>query len=477
MKVLKLVYSLLLVCSFNSLLAQDQSFTLWYEYGDSRFLQTTFVNEDSMLAYIQLLPTEVGPRNGYQRVHRHYTPKPPTAMIVNGFSKRSNVIGWQPNMDQLVLNKDLETVSSTSDFISLDTMQVALHYNKSAYPNATKVGFFYNSNGDASFKSISSVDDRIDIPEESTGENKEINQVRMYNGENGSIANNSILSQVFAPNGNNYQDGIIFNLSPEAGLEGNIFITLFTNENIEIDDDEDFKLVFFDNEGVQLNSSNQNMVNHAKLKSHDPNYEKVKPSCIILSELKDTIGDYDIHFQNTGEGPADSVITYTKLPDGYTVNDIIGWNTATTTGITSWAIGGVNLNANYNVFVSSEQAGNTLVLRFLRKPENPSIVSPTELGRSVSEVLVGTHKLANPLNDKKTMGEFQFQLQLKPIPVAPLDLVSYTNIKFDTNALVRTDDAVIRIRYCCSCRDGNNSNNKPCKSKSKFLRWLFCKDC
>jgi hypothetical protein len=49
---------------------------------------------------------------------------------------------------------------------------------------------------------------------------------------------------------------------------------------------------------------------------------------------------------------------------------------------------------------------------------------------------------------------------------------SGTSIYFDENEAVKTNDTKVEFKKCCDC-----DNDCNIKSKSKFARWLFCKNC
>jgi hypothetical protein len=460
-------------------------YSLWYEYGDGNFISNSFSDTNNLKNYANRLPSVTGGFSGLQKIIIVYPPNPPKNLSIKVLAKRTSVAGYKASVNEVTnLTEALQIVPSTSDFIQNDTMDFALHYDKKNYPNARKVGFFYNSNGNATFKKVLNMGAQLRLPEESTGAQTLIKQVRTYYGEMPIEANANILNNITSTNGNNFQDGIIFNL-PNSATAQNIFVSLITQNIIEIDDNEDFKLVFLDEGNNVLNETNTGLRNSAGLGSHDPNYEIVKPSCVKTDAVDTTIATYKIHFQNTGGGPAKYVQTNTELPAGYTVNDILNWNPTNKNALVTWHIGGILNNNSYNVTVKDSSNSNILIVQFKRKPNLPAKVFPNDLARAPSEVLIGTNNTPDPLNDKRTTGEFVFKMKLKTPTSVPANLVSHTNIIFDNNEPVRTEDATIRIRNCCKCNeprrknDDNNANNnpKPCRWKSRFLNWLLCENC
>jgi hypothetical protein len=471
---------LILIASIQSSLAQEASYKVWYETGDGNFANNSFVQETDLNYYISSLPTNGGILNGFQKIVIVYNPIPPKVLSVKQTAKRTGVSNTIAANNLTILNGSLSSMPSTSDFIANDTIQVALHYNNKTYPKATKVGFFYNSNANTVFKKITTTNSEFSMPEQTTNVITTLPQVRTFIGENYTIANGTLLNKIKNTNGNPYQNGLVFSL-PSANATSNIFITLFTEATIATGDNEIFRLVFLDKDNNILNTVNQNIINNARLKSHDPNYEKVKPNCLLFSDVNTKKANYEVHFQNTGGGPATTVKTTTKLPSGYTVDDIINWKNGTLEGISNWTIGGQALNTNYIVTANTDLSRNNLIILFERNPNKPAIVSQSDLARHKNEVLIGTNKIENPLEDKRTMGDFTFQLQLKTPTANPIDLESSTAIKFDDNDDILTNKAIIRIRNCCSCteQDSNNpeKNTSNCKWKSKILQWLFCEDC
>jgi hypothetical protein len=472
------------ICSFGQ--NSNTAYLLWYEYGDGNFNSNSFWDTLSLKSYVNNLPNANGSFSGLQKAVIVYPPNPPKKLSINVFAKRTGVKGFNVNGNNLTdLSEELQILPSTSDFIQADTMNFALHYNKKNYPNAKKVAFYYNSNGNATFKKVTNTAGEIGVIENRNGATTNIKQIRTHSGEMPSIANANQLNSTISTNGNNFQDAIVFNL-PNNAMVQNLFVSLITEPTFETDDNEEFKLVFLDEGDNVLKETNSGIRNSGGLGSHDPNYEIVKPSCLKEADVTRTIAEYKVHFQNTGGGPATKVQTITALPTGYTVNDIVNWNPVNKSGLTTWRIGGVPINNNYSVTLKDSANGNILIVKFRRKPNLPAKVFPNDLARTPSEVLIGTNNMPDPLNDKRTTGEFEFKLKLKTPPTVPVNLVSFTNIIFDDNEPIMTDDATIRIRKCCKCNERNSNtdtNNtsdnstKPCRWKSKFLQWLLCENC
>jgi hypothetical protein len=466
--------TILFLCfwSFSKTEAQSTTpngiYNLWYEYGNSQFYKTSFSTLDSLLNFQNVgLPPNGTNELGIKKIITTYNPTPPPANTIKFYSARptQSINNSYPKIS-LLNGNDLGIVKSTTDFISNDTIMIALQYT--ATTNIPKkVAFFYNNNSTSSFLQIPASNNIITLPNDFTANNTyPTKQIRVHKSESIAIATASQLANA----GAGYNNGLVFSLPNTRPLTSNIFLTMYSFLDIPSANIENFKIIFLDNADKPISKGYQdNIVNHSKLKSHDPNNELVSVGCLTPTEAINKILDYTVNFQNTGLGNADTIITKTTLPIGYSINDVIGYPNITT----PWQIADTFFNDNY-VVQNTYSHDNIIEMRYYKKP-------------SRSMILRGTLGLIDPSNDARTKGGFHFSLQLKPPYTAPQSLISSTAIYFDKNDAVITNDAIVTIKECCQCPDSNYSNNNTkenipekclCKKrKSKFFTWLFCKDC
>lgn len=440
--------------------AQTGSYSLWYEYGNGKYVTKSFnAYADLNTFLISNLPeiNDSSDQIGLKKVTPIYRPTDIGNTKLYAYRPTDPFVEASFVNNSLPEGKNLFVSSSTRDFLANDTVMFALHY-KSVNPENKKLAFFYNSNPNQTFIPISNLDNQIPMVHDVQNMIKNIPQIRMHNNESVSTATSSIMRNA----GAGFKNGLVFNLASITDPEKCIFLTMNSVANIVMDQNENFKLVFLDQNDNALESENSNILNHAKLKSHDPNYEKVKPECVEFPSSGGSIMHYDVHFQNTGLGPALTVETTTTLPKGYTINDITDLNSL------DWEIAKKAKNPGYTIDISGSR-GNQLVIKFTKKP-------------STKIILKGTLGMSDPLSDVTTMGDFSFNLRLKNPLSGPMDLKSSTSIVFDTNEPVITNEATVRVRKCCSCKEKEkkqpkNGSNKPCKSNNKMLQWLLCNDC
>jgi hypothetical protein len=457
-----------LFTSFSSF-AQVPVYNLWYEFDNGTFTSKTAPIPPSTLmsSILSALPPNGGIGFlGIKKITQVYPSPPPPGKLI-AYNNTSSVSPTTLTaITTMPLGQILSIHTSSTDIISNDEMFMALNYlaNNSNY---NKLAFFYNSlsvsapsfipitlSGSTSTTPMESYTSTTTIP---------ISRIRKFNGEVASIASPSLMSTI----GAGYRNGLVFSITSPSTISKNIFITLKTIAGTTTGT-EKLKLVFLNQGDTILGEMERPLTNNLGKPSHDPNYETVMPQCIEAATGGGTIVHYKVHFQNTGDGPALDINTKTFLPSGYTTADILGLSAI------PWTIGGIRNSDPSNPYSASISSAISpfIDITFTRTTSTP--------------LLLGVSGLADAINDPTTMGEFEFNLKLKPSLVAPLILSSHTDIYFDTNAVVKTYDAVLKIKKCCTCPDeinsdyGNNNDTHPnCKwcKRSKFIRWLFCKGC
>ncbi len=467
---------LLVFFSFTKTQAQtapNGAYNVWYEYGNGKFYKTSFATLATLATFQSSgMPTAVVPPgtvSGIKRIIRTYSPPiPPTPTKLYSARPTVAVTAAFPTIN-LSAGTSLGIVKSTTDFISGDTLLLALQY-MAANNNIKKVAFFYNKNVLSSFTTIPAGNDIINLQHDVTTVSTATittNQIRVHQSESFTAASALLLTKA----GAGYKNGLVFALPSGRPLTSNIFLTMYTPMGVSASNTEDFKLVFLDQNDSAIDKGYyDNIVNHAGLTSHDPNCEIVSESCLTPAEAVGKTLNYEVHFQNTGLGQADTIVTKTTLPAGYTIADVVGYPSINI----RWQVAETYFNSNYTVD-ASYSTGNQIELRYYKTP-------------GASLILAGTLLLADPVNDVTTMGGFNFQLQLKPPFTAPSQLTSTTSIYFDKNDAVVTNTASVRISECCTCADAIGSYSQSnasasmanclCKkAKRKFWRWLFCKNC
>lgn len=455
-----IIATIILLCNLHYSNAQQGAYSLWYEFGNGTFVTKSFNSAADLNNFmLSSIPPLGNPGNtsGLKKVTPIYKPDGPS--LSKPFSIRNTDIPTTVSVinNTLASGTNLGMQTSTHDFLSKDTILCALQYKSNSNANK-KIAFFYNSNTNAAFDAIPSTNKTIQLVSENSSLMQPSNQIRTHHNEIAKIADQAIMNRA----GQGYLNGLVFDLDPSSKTENCIFLTLTTLSRIALDNDETFKLVFLDSNNNVLQQQNNSMTNHKNLPSHDPNYEKVIPACIEFHDGGGKIVHYNVHFQNTGPGAAHYVETTTTLPAGYTILDIQNRQNL------NWSIAKVTRSAGYILDMSASH-DDKLILKF------------TE-AQSSTRILNGTLNNPNPLEDITTMGDFEFDMQLKNLLPGPDDLISSTSIIFDLNEPVITNDAVIRIRKCCSCKEKESKDHghtKPtkCNSKSRFLRWLLCEDC
>jgi hypothetical protein len=451
---------LFLMCYCAKVQAQGL-YNVWYEYGNGSFIKQSFSDATTLSTFLNSLPAGNVPAPnvlGYRAISKIYTPPPPPPNLK--FYGFQNTIGNLTTYPTTKMVKPNSTFihKSTNDFLSADTIQIALNYDKTGLTNARQLVFFYNSNPNKTFVPMTNFGKETPFQSIQNTSITNILNLRRPNGEIPNLAPTTLFN--VGRVGNGFSDGIVFNLNTID--ESNVFLTMFTFPSIITTNNERMRLALLDSNGNIIgDATNADVVNNSKLKSHDPNYEIVDPQCVLLSEAVGKKMHYKVHFQNIGEGNADSIKTFTELPIGYTIADIESLNDI------KWSIGGIKFDSSsYDVKIL-RNTFNILRLEFRKK--------------NAPMVLLGTLGLTDPINDVRTTGEFEFDLILKAPVFAPSNLTSFTDIYFDKNPSVKTNEATICIRECCTCPEQPlNDNTLACCKRKKLPRWkqwLFCKDC
>jgi hypothetical protein len=454
------------------------SFTTWYEYGNGNFFYNSGYTTATVTTWNNALPPNAtgGTLLGIKKITPIYTPPQPPARL---FTYRTPNPPSSGATTTLTSGQNINYITNTPDFISKDTLMIAVLFKKDL-SSIQKVAFFYNksANTTSSFNTISSPTASYNLLNESGSASRSIRHIRIANAAITSSVVNSGSSPLFETGkpGNGWKDGVVFSvntLATSASTQHNLFLSLITPAFIPNSNTESFKVVFLDGNDnpVGNNIDPRNIINNAGLASHDPNCEIVEPKCVLYPTDAGKILRYKVKFQNTGLGQADYVKTITNLPPGYTIADITNYNSI------YWRIGDGSTTSNYS-FSSALSNNEQLILEFQK---TPSMASAMVLAGATGD---------DPINNIQTMGSFSFDLKLKTPLTGPEDLISYTNIYFDTNAAVKTNEAIVKVRQCCDCpqtqNEGINNTNaqnpnecKPCKRwrNKKWLRWLFCEDC
>jgi uncharacterized repeat protein (TIGR01451 family) len=232
------------------------------------------------------------------------------------------------------------TTAIDGTIIPADTMTLALTYkslNSSSLSGASSscatcnksvIAFFYNSPENSNlFKQIPTDDTKYNFAGGS------VTPIRKYNEESlttiGSLpaAIKSILEQVGGGGqGTQGMQGVYFTASYNISLgERNIFLSLVTNTSASLSDEQVrfgglIKVVLIDYDSTNPACNNITSIDKKfdiNRLSRDPNYITTTPNCLetLTSPYEQTI-KYTIHFENIGEGAADSIKVDVFIPEG-----------------------------------------------------------------------------------------------------------------------------------------------------------------
>jgi hypothetical protein len=198
---------------------------------------------------------------------------------------------------------------------------------------------------------------------------------------------------------------------------------------------------------------------------HDPNWEVVQPTCLVLPKAGQEL-KYQVHFQNTGAGDATlQVRVATKLPYGITPAMV---------NVTGATLAGESFPIN-SPFGSGPFNSNSYQLHVDRSKSDSIIYLFT--ARTSGYYLCGISRLLNPWCDNRTMGDVFFKFNA--IPAVPNILTSRSSIYFDTEPAVVTEEARAEFKKCCKpCNcDGkdDNGNNGGTKPNRRLRDWLKTK--
>lgn len=415
---------------------------VWIEYGDGQFTTSPetehffYRNTKTTFPFMLVKATGIYDQGG--KPPKHST-KPVSSLLGDKMSP-GNIV-----FDNT--NEDVRITPNVFDVMAGDTMMVALTYRKPA--NAPRglyrLLFFYNSKG-IIFEPINP-DGRYPLRNEE-GQRIAVPYVRTHNGEL-AVAPDRLPQPAYEQYRDRFRSSgyLVFNIELNDDNEHHIFLTMVPRHDLK--GGENYKA---DMDAILLPPDNSppKAFNHSSrllgsLASHDPNWQEVFPKCIVLPKANQEM-KHHVHFQNTGAGPAKRVKVKTAYPTGLAGNDIT---------VTGWAIGGVRNNPNYQLNIDRSSA-DSIVFEFIYNPAN------------TGKVLYGAAELPDAPVNAKTMGDIYFTCKAKP--GTPNTMNSGTSIYFDDNEAVKTEEAKVEFKKCCDC-------DKDCRQKSKFMKWLLCKEC
>jgi hypothetical protein len=419
---------------------------VWIEYGDGQFTTSPesehafFDNEQSNCPFMIVKSTGIYDKGG----------KPPkqTAKPVPPAAK-----GKKPATGNLILFNEEESVRITPNVFDVaggDTMMLALTYRRpKGSPDGTyRILFFYNMEGAEVFEPIKP-DARYRVYDDE-GKPVMLPYVRTHHGEQ-VIAPKELPGELYRDYKKDFKNSgyLVLNVNVKDDRERHLFLTLVPRKNVSVmanlSATMNFELVPPDNKRKRCAFGPRVL---SQLASHDPNWHDVVPKCIVLPKKGQEM-KHHVHFQNTGLGPARKVMVRTAIPTGLTAADIM---------VTGWSIGGVLNNPNFQLKVDRS------------RPDSVSFEFEYDT-RNTRAVLAGAANLPDAPVNPSTMGDIYFKCFAKP--GTPPIMLSGTAIYFDNNEAVKTEPANVEFKKCCDC-----DKEKDCdKYKSKFAKWLFCKDC
>ena len=417
---------------------------VWIEYGDGQFTTSPETNhqfyQNNKSSFSMMLAKSTGI---YAQGSR---PPKQTARSVSSLAGSQIMPGNIVFADNT--SESIHITPNVFDVVPGDTMMVALTYRK---PERAPAGlyrllFFYNYEGNV-FEPMKPLN--VYPLREDNGQPVAVPYVRTHNGEQ-LVGTDGLPEDIYLQYRNRFKTSgyLIFNMQLDDNREHHIFLTMMPRKDISAGEN---LLPVMDAVLLPPDKSPPRVYNHTSrlasdLASHDPNWQEVYPKCIVLPKKNQEM-KHQIHFQNTGAGPARKVTVKTSLPTGLTGNDI---------NVTGWAIGGVRNNPLYTLNVI-RTALDSIVFEFIYDPN------------STGKVLYGAAELPDAPVNAKTMGDIYFTCKAKP--GTPNTMKSGTSIYFDNNEAVKTEETKVEFKKCCDCE-------KDCKKyKSKFLKWLLCKEC
>ncbi len=357
---------------------------MWLEYGDGSF--TTLQTSTHQMG--------ISPNNYFLLTNRLYDTVRDVRMGSGQFG--GNTTGrTNGDNDSKLINANATGIIITPnvyDIVRKDTMAFAVtyHISKSDYSSEANyyIVFLYRNNVFDSFVANRNVFNSIKSFRTSIGNGDQ-------NIDSSSLTNAQL---VFINNlkGTTYDKFAVIKLNNLNDFEHNVFLSLFTRSALQAGGSTNLKAILLrESSSSGTTSPPQTIATYETASmsfraSHDPNYITQFPLCMQLPKIARTFS-YHIHFQNTGEGEADSVRVTAFLPSGMVLADI-----------SSVSVGNKNFATDLNTIFSIEKvdgSSNKVVFLLTRNTTNTS-----------STDLKGIAGLNDAMVNPVTMGDIYFDL-------------------------------------------------------------------
>lgn len=402
----------------------------WLETGDGRFSTDpakTYSNlglqsHSPLLAIVSLYDTTRGPR-------------PTNVNLTNKFLNGGRAM---PNDNPDLYGSGLRISSNVKDIVEGDTMFFALTYtlsqkllfNKSVSADDEYYAtFYYNNNrtfANIDANALQNIDGNL------------VKSVRTHFKE---VLTSSVPQMVgLLPHLSDYGNSFTLKLDKAnagSGIQMNFFVTAIPENNLEEGKSGSVYAALF-----KKNSQTQDyevlavdsIPNMPFVVAHDPNYMVQRPYC-LKKPHKIYPFEFLIHFQNTGEGKADSVKVVANLPPG------LNWETFK---ITKANMAGVSYVKGSEFQYNFNKLNNTITFVF-----KPSASSKYLMGTGFGNI--------NPAININTMGDIGFVM--KSTVNTSDTLKSFASIYFHSlgrgigefEEAVTTRTSMTVYKDCCDC--------------------------
>ncbi len=283
--------------------------TIWLEPGDG-FFSTTPSEKHRVLSDARYSPFLLA-TNLYDTGKGGVDKTMPSRVLVSNRVNVNRIAATVGGFTQTIREDvGVHVQSNTTSIVPGDTMVFAITYktiSNDPVPPNYKLYFFYNDN--ATFIPLAGNENLVaDLP-----------FVRLHNAE--SIFQTSATSfsdDITRQKG--FTDRLGFNIgtASDKKFEHTVFISMVPKANLTYGESGSVYAVITDESNNRIASDSIGKMLFAR--AHDPNYLVQLPTCIDLPK-RDVPLSYHIHFQNTGDGPANEVKLRIHLPEG------LNWST------------------------------------------------------------------------------------------------------------------------------------------------------
>jgi hypothetical protein len=398
---------------------------------------------------------------------------PPTIILVNDDSN----LPFDNSQNILPAQKNIYISPSIAEVVAGDMMVLAVTYRAaedSIIPgvsidysvillyNQDKKNTFFNEISPGSLSGSSPTDIRY---------NNSLSVVK----EKGLVADLIKSGYVNTNDVSGYKYYVSFKRISPGDFERNLFISMTPSKDLKEGDFTSLRALLirqrsFNGDTTRALKDSFQLDGMAVALAHDPNYLRVSPLCIQSNKTGGHTINYKLHFQNTGDGAADTVIVTINLPKGM---DLDHFNN---TNISKAVYGGQDFKTDLDL-ISIDKNNNKLVFKF-----NPY------KRRSVGMVfLKGADECVNPFADQGTMGDIAFSIVTTDEAANLLNATA--SIEFHSKAYsdasskfrnsnryefpIETNIAAVKIKESCDSPDCTNCPPPGCYKIAALCWWWW----